>query len=899
MVSMDDSTLPKTQPLKTMKDLLAWQPGLDEYNVSNTPLHPRPKPTPTPWLPGKNLSSDEAQLVEESLEEHSSRAVPKDRAGLRDCRVIVCHDMAGGYKEDAAPQGNDYERIYNIQYWSHIDTFIYFSHNRVSIPPPVWTNAAHRNGVRCLGTVITEWLEGILETEELVCGPGLIYSEDPDEVDRRWYSRIYADKLVDMAVYYKFDGWFINIESILRGGPKQANQMVAFLKYLRAQIHKRIPGGELIWYDSVISTGEVAWQDKLSPENYAFFEQTDGIFTNYTWKEKSVGESVELAGSRNRDVYTGIDVWGRNTFGGGGYATFRALKVIQRDRTSAALFAPAWTYEHLGKDNFMAQDQLFWTGYNGAGIHAESLAAPHGEGIELVLGDGKKFEGHFQPVSAYIPARPSGCLSWFYTNFDRGFGKGFWVNGKSLAPCMTKEVFIVGEDYALQSDKKQHHRERFRWILSSKDAYQGGTSLCVQELRYSKPEPSPLPIPIPPPHPGKQSRSIVVPLYDVHISLMNTENSSVELVYKPNQANIEVGMHLGMTAGGLDSHSLFTEKAWSRSTHLQEPLTIGRASLDSIATTTRDVEGLGEDKPLALVTLASSSYGAEYTTALAVPRTLEDLGKTYMIEPLQDGWFRLTLHLSSLMSIDELRKSQSQGQGQSQGQDAMSTIVLSQLGITLTYESDDASSLGADADITTHSLVTLGSFAVVPSWSLHYHGSCVIAVTSKDTRVDTISQPSASLIRERAQEASSIETNAEEGGEDWLRVSSTLQWNVGHVVLPSSVLTTVPAPAPGPDTLISTTDCSYYCVYLSAVDDPYQAQFVGTAFTTQYRISKFELQAPKVEAPVPTPSPEQPQPPQQPGVNQEAPARKVWAFVQGVCRDGRADSANMWAKCLV
>lgn len=100
-----------------------------------------------------------------------------------------------GYKEDAAPQGNDYSVIYNIQYWSHIDTFIYFSHNRVSIPPPVWTNAAHRNGVLCLGTLITEWLEGILETEALVTGPGIVYTEDPDEVDRRWYSRTYADKL--------------------------------------------------------------------------------------------------------------------------------------------------------------------------------------------------------------------------------------------------------------------------------------------------------------------------------------------------------------------------------------------------------------------------------------------------------------------------------------------------------------------------------------------------------------------------------------------------------------------------------------------------------------------------------------------------------------------------------
>ncbi|KAG0024932.1 hypothetical protein BGZ82_010304 [Podila clonocystis] len=892
MVSMDDPTLPKTQPLKTLLDLLAWQPEQDAYNVSNTPLHPRPRPAPTPWFPGKNLSSDKAQSLEDSLEsEHSASAPFKDRAALRDCCVIVCHDMDGGYKEDAAPQGNDYSEIYNIQYWSHIDTFIYFSHNRVSIPPPVWTNAAHRNGVLCLGTVITEWLEGILETESLVNGPGMVYSEDPDEVDRRWYSRTYADRLVDMAVYYKFDGWFINIESILRGGSKQANQMIAFLKYLRAQIHKRIPGGELIWYDSVISTGEVAWQDKLSPENYAFFEQSDGIFTNYTWMEKAVSESVKLAGVRNRDVYTGIDVWGRNTFGGGGYAACRALEVIQRDRTSAALFAPAWTYQHLGKANFMAQDQLFWTGYNGAGIHAESLAAPHGEGIELVLGDGKKFEGKFKPLSAYIPARPSGCSSWFYTNFDRGFGKGFWVNGKSLAPCMTKEVFIVGEDYALHGQKQ--YRPRFRWILSPKDAYQGGTSLCVQELRYNTPEPSSLPVPILP-TPGKQSISIMVPLYDVHISLMNAENSSVELVYKPNQANIEVGMHLGMTAGGLDPRTLFTEKSWPRSTpSSQEPLTIGKASKDIVAP--RDA--VWQSQPLALVTLASSGHGTKYTTTVAVPKSLDDLGKSYTIEPLQDGWFRLTLHLSSLMSVDTLRQSQSQ--------EAMSTIVLSQLGITLTYENDADADAGADADFSTHSLVTLGSFAVVPSWSLHFHGSCVIAVASKDTRVDTISQPSASLVRERAQEAS-IQSNVEEGGEDWLRVSSTLKWTVGHCVVPSgfssvSSVSSVPVLGPSPDAMIPTTDCSHYCVYLSAVDDPYQAQFVGTAFTTQFRVSNFELLAPKVEAPTPTPAPQPPQPPQQPGgdLNVPVPTRKVWAFVQGVCRDGRADSANMWAKCLL
>lgn len=186
--------------------------------------------------------------------------------------------------------------------------------------------------MRCLGTIITE--EDLTETDELVTGPGR------DIANREWFSRTYADKLVDMAVYYKFDGWFINIESNLQGGEAQVKQMYAFLAYFRSQIHARIPGGELIWYDSVISSsGVVDWQNVLNQNNYKFFEQSDGkivvtlivqgfkascllsgpstifvylgIFINYFWGSQSVAQSSTLAGSRNRDVYTGIDVWGR------------------------------------------------------------------------------------------------------------------------------------------------------------------------------------------------------------------------------------------------------------------------------------------------------------------------------------------------------------------------------------------------------------------------------------------------------------------------------------------------------------------------------------------------------------------------------------------------------------
>ncbi len=36
--------------------------------------------------------------------------------------------------------------------------------------------------------------------------------------------------------------------------------------------------------------------------------------------------------------------------------------MIQKAKTSCALFAPGWTYEHFGKDLFWEMDRRFWIG---------------------------------------------------------------------------------------------------------------------------------------------------------------------------------------------------------------------------------------------------------------------------------------------------------------------------------------------------------------------------------------------------------------------------------------------------------------------------------------------------------------------------------------------------------
>lgn len=50
-----------------------------------------------------------------------------------------------------------------------------------------------------------------------------------------------------------------------------------------------------------------------------FFDVCDGIFLNYTWTKKHLKRSVQVAGARCLDVYVGVDVFGRNCYGGGGF----------------------------------------------------------------------------------------------------------------------------------------------------------------------------------------------------------------------------------------------------------------------------------------------------------------------------------------------------------------------------------------------------------------------------------------------------------------------------------------------------------------------------------------------------------------------------------------------------
>uniref|UniRef100_A0A6A7FVT6 Cytosolic endo-beta-N-acetylglucosaminidase-like n=1 Tax=Hirondellea gigas TaxID=1518452 RepID=A0A6A7FVT6_9CRUS len=337
-------------------------------------------------------------------------------------KTLVCHDMKGGYNEDRLLSGCSDHTAYRFVHWSAIDSFVYFSHHFITIPPPGWTAAAHANGVDMLGTLITENDEGVTLCSEIFSS-----LETVEKV---------VMQLTNITRIHKFQGWLINIEN--KVAPVAIGLVIVFLQKLRKAMKGLDQRNLLIWYDSITHDGSLHWQDQLNGYNSCFYEVCDAIFLNYSWKveylkasksyatlfpnlqhfgvaisreaqgknstqancscdggstdhktDASGGEeymkecikcnaltklstenwhvkSYELSkfnkifSGEEKKIYVGVDVFGRNFYGGGGFNTKEAMEVIREQGLSAAIFAPGWCYETLGCEGFTENNCTFW-----------------------------------------------------------------------------------------------------------------------------------------------------------------------------------------------------------------------------------------------------------------------------------------------------------------------------------------------------------------------------------------------------------------------------------------------------------------------------------------------------------------------------------------------------------
>lgn len=317
---------PGTHKPSSAKSLLEWDPATDldaAFNRSRVPLAPREQ--------HRKLNTD-----------------PNARA--RQAKTAACAEF---YPTSGHPsqQLNDC-RYYAFGFWQYVDIMVFWAGSAsegIIVPPngPI-IDAAHRNGVKVYGNVFfapsghggkTEWVD------DFVVGEGNAYPV--------------ADKLIQVAQYYGFDGWFINHEM----GDYGRNKVRDLIRYARASNTV-----EFMWYDNK-RVFDDARKDLLQ---HGGERVCDSVFIDYGWDGNvtgSVAKAKEILRSPY-DLFFGWEVYkhkvsvpaevcpdGEDHLASVAlFATHSASNWKQKNDAKYKNDAPLWL-----KD-FYAQETGYWSG---------------------------------------------------------------------------------------------------------------------------------------------------------------------------------------------------------------------------------------------------------------------------------------------------------------------------------------------------------------------------------------------------------------------------------------------------------------------------------------------------------------------------------------------------------
>ncbi|CAL1291727.1 unnamed protein product [Larinioides sclopetarius] len=293
-------------------------------------------------------------------------------------------------------------------------------------------------------------------------------------------------QLVNIATYYNFDGWLINIENEVK--PYQIPLLKYFVKSLTTKMHAYIPGSQVIWYDSVLKNGDLLWQNCLNDLNRLFFLNADAIFLDYHWNEEKLLLSKLQACDRGTDVYVGVDVFGRGKcFTEGGFSTEISVKEVRKHGLSVGIFAPGWVYECLEMKDFKENQFKFWG-----------------------------------PLQDLIPPRVIEDLP-YCSSFCPGFGNKMFRNGKVIDDKPWHNMNLQ------QPQPVYYSSTECSLSLYSDDAFNGGGCLCLSGNIIN------------------EEKTLEFNILKTSFCLENT--CLVSYTFKPLVLNVDIGLCLSMISG--------------------------------------------------------------------------------------------------------------------------------------------------------------------------------------------------------------------------------------------------------------------------------------------------------------------------------------------------------------
>lgn len=289
--------------------------------------------------------------------------------------------------------------------------------------------------------------------------------------------------MINMMLYYNFDGWFINQETATNA--TTAVLMHNFVRDLTAQAE--LIGKEVMWYDAMRLNGSVGWQNRLTINNSPFVQDdqdidgsfetrvSSSIFINFGW-----GSSTFPTASRTRamtigrlqfDVFTGADIWpGRNqgNFETNGNTFMSFLhENATTPFTSLGLFAPNCVFNNSIFTNFNNDPTDVASFYN-AENHLFS-----GDDNNASIVDATGFKG----LSNWIP-EASVVNGPFVTDFCTGHGTKKFSEGVPTSSNswhdMNKQDVLPSWQWAFSLNTAL----RAEWDFA--DAWNGGSSVKIK-----------------------------------------------------------------------------------------------------------------------------------------------------------------------------------------------------------------------------------------------------------------------------------------------------------------------------------------------------------------------------------------------------------------------------------
>lgn len=422
------------KPVFTVAQLLSWNPATDAdapFNVATVPLQNRFN---APAALKANANAKSGQGGVQALDTY---------AGDR-------------------PQGGP-GSVYTFSYWQYLEESVYWGGiSAINIVPPTgeMIDNAHRNGVPILGTIFFP---------PLVFGGNYAWVQNFLTKSGNTYPA--ADKLIDMAEYYGFDGWFINQET--EGGTAaDAAAMRDLIRHIRQNSSLRVS-----WYDSMTEAGAIQWQDVLNANNDWYLrhnyttglqDNTGALIADSMFVDFSDFLSTTYTSySRNYALSLGLDPYKIRT---GLEAEAENFKTSTSNRLNMSAIFPAGQnhltsvgiYKPLKYATQLPDQDLFWTGASG---DPRNTSATVGTGAW-------KGVAHNIAERSVIDSLP------FATDFNIGRGSNFYHNGVLVKPG------------AWWNRALQAVLPTWRWIIDSTgtkltpelwtgDSYRGGSCLRV------------------------------------------------------------------------------------------------------------------------------------------------------------------------------------------------------------------------------------------------------------------------------------------------------------------------------------------------------------------------------------------------------------------------------------